>query len=119
MLRRGGDGNGGARTGSSWRRAARQALATRQSRGKWKRPTVQGRFTAPRKPGLVYMLSPHNYVFDPERRQIIHFPGHLMFYAPYATARDVGTGPGAPYIVAPGTPHALLIVVPAGMGEHR
>ncbi len=25
-----------------------------------------GRFIAPRKPGIVYMLSPHNYVFDPE-----------------------------------------------------
>jgi hypothetical protein len=78
-----------------------------------------GRFKAPRKPGLVYMLSPHNYVFDPERRQVIHFPGHLMFYAPYATAKDVGSGPGAPYIVAPGTPHALMIVVPAGAGEHK
>lgn len=78
-----------------------------------------GRFTAPRKPGIVYMLSPHNYVFDPERQQIIHFPGHLMFYAPYAKAKDVGSGPGAPYIVAPGTPHALMIVVPAGSGEHK
>ena len=73
----------------------------------------QGRFTAPRKPGLVYMLSDHNYVYDPERKAVIHFPGHLMFYAPYATQKDVGTGPGAPYIVAPGTPHALMIVVPA------
>ena len=44
---------------------------------------------------------------------MIHFPGHLMFYAPYATQKDVGSGPGAPYIVAPGTPHALMIVVPA------
>jgi hypothetical protein len=52
-----------------------------------------GRFLAPRKPGLVYMLSDHNYVFDPDRRAIIHFPGHLMFYAPYATAKDVGSGP--------------------------
>jgi hypothetical protein len=78
-----------------------------------------GRFTAPRKPGIVYMLSPHNYVFDPERRAIIHFPGHLMFYAPYATEKEVGSGPGAPYIVAPGTAHALMIVVPAGTGEHR
>lgn len=77
-----------------------------------------GRFSAPRKPGIVYMLSPHNYVFDPERRQVIHFPGHLMFYAPYATEKEVGSGPGAPYIVAPGTPHALMIVVPAG-GEHK
>jgi hypothetical protein len=72
-----------------------------------------GRFKAPGKPGLVYMLSDHNYVFDPERKQVIHFPGHLMFYAPYATQKEVGDGPGAPYIVAPGTPHALMIVVPA------
>jgi len=36
-----------------------------------------------------------------------------MFYAPYATQKDVGSGPGAPYIVAPGTPHALMVVVPA------
>ena len=77
-----------------------------------------GRFEAPRKPGIVYMLSPHNYVFDPERGQVIHFPGHLMFYAPYATEKDVGSGPGAPYIVSPGTAHALMIVVPAG-GEHK
>jgi hypothetical protein len=74
---------------------------------------TQGRFKAPSQPGLVYMLSPHNYVFDPERKAVIHFPGHLMFYAPYATQKDVGSGPGAPYIVAPGTPHALMIVVPA------
>ena len=74
---------------------------------------ASGRFTAPSKPGLVYMLSDYNYVFDPERKEVIHFPGHLMFYAPYATQKDVGSGPGAPYIVAPGTPHALLIVVPA------
>jgi hypothetical protein len=71
-----------------------------------------GRFKAPAKPGLVYMLSDHNYVFDPARKQVIRFPGHLMFYAPYATQKDVGSGPGAPYIVAPGTPHALMIVVP-------
>jgi hypothetical protein len=79
----------------------------------------EGRFTAPRKPGLVYMLSDHNYVFDPERKAVIHVPGHLMFYAPYATQKDVGSGPGAPYIVAPGTPHALMIVVPEGSASHR
>lgn len=72
-----------------------------------------GRFRPPAKPGLVYMLSDYNYVFDPERREVIHFPGHLMFYAPYATQKDVGSGPGAPYIVSPGTPQALMIVVPA------
>src|SRR5690242_18365038 len=78
-----------------------------------------GRFVAPRKPGIIYMLSPYNRVFDPDRREVIHFPGHLMFYAPYATEKEIGHGPGAPYIVAPGTPHALLIVVPASMSEHK
>jgi len=78
-----------------------------------------GRFRAPQKPGIVYMLSAHNHVFDPGEKRVVHFPGHLMFYAPYATARDIGQGPGAPYIVAPGTPHALLVVVPAAGAEHR
>ena len=77
------------------------------------------RFVAPRRPGIVYMLSPHNYVLDPESKQIVHFPGHLMFYAPYATQKDVGSGPGAPFIVSPGTPHALMVVVPAGAMEHK
>ncbi|MFN8061117.1 MAG: hypothetical protein U0Q12_18300 [Vicinamibacterales bacterium] len=72
-----------------------------------------GRFLAPRRPGIVYMLSDHNYVYDPDGGAVVHFPGHLMFYAPYATPKDVGTGPGAPYLVAPGTAHALMIVVPA------
>jgi len=74
-----------------------------------------GRFKAPRKPGIVYMLSPHNRVFDPESQKVVSFPGHLMFYAPYATAKTVGGGKGAPYIVHPGEPDALLIVVPAAM----
>ena len=73
-----------------------------------------GRFKAPRKPGIVYMLSPNNRVYDPESKKVISFPGHLMFYAPYATAKDVGSGAGAPYLVNPGTAGALMIVVPAG-----
>jgi hypothetical protein len=72
-----------------------------------------GKFKAPAKPGIVYMLSDSNYVFDPESKKVIHFPGHLMFYAPYATKETVGSGSGAPYIVNPGKPDALLIVVPA------
>lgn len=74
-----------------------------------------GRFTAPKRPGLVYMLSDYNYVFDPDGGKVIHFPGHLMFYAPNLTAKDVGSGPGAPYLVRPGHPDALMIVVP---GKH-
>jgi hypothetical protein len=72
-----------------------------------------GKFRAPARPGIVYMLSEYNFVLDPETMKIIHFPGHLMFYAPYATEKTIGSGEGAPYIVHPGQPDALLIVVPA------
>jgi hypothetical protein len=72
-----------------------------------------GKFKAPSKPGIVYMLSDYNYVLNPETKTIIHFPGHLMFYAPHATEKTVGSGEGAPYIVHPGEPDALIIVVPA------
>ena len=71
-----------------------------------------GRFKPPGKPGLVYMLSPYNYLWDPDGKKIVHFPGHLMFYAPYTTSREVGTGPSAPYVVNPGKPDALMIVIP-------
>jgi len=73
-----------------------------------------GKLTAPRKPGIVYMMSTENYVFDPESKKVIHFPGHLMFYAPYMTAKDLGYEKEAslPYLVHPGAADTLLIVVP-------
>jgi hypothetical protein len=71
-----------------------------------------GRFRAPRKAGIVYMLSNSNGVFDPERKKVIPSPGHLMFYAPYAIDKEIGSGAGAPYIVYLGQPDALMIVIP-------
>jgi len=73
-----------------------------------------GRFKAPSKPGLVYMLSPYNYLWDAGEKKVVNFPGHLMFYAPYASSREVGSGPGAPYVVNPGKADALMIVIPRG-----
>lgn len=84
-----------------------------------------GRFKAPGKPGIVYMLSSKNRVFDPGSKQIISFPGHLMFYAPYMTSKDLGYKSQAslPYLVHPGQPDALMIVVPAqrasSSGDHK
>jgi hypothetical protein len=78
-----------------------------------------GKFLPPAKAGIVYMLSDYNYVLNPETGQIIHFPGHLMFYAPYATEKTVGTGEGAPYIVHPGKPDTLMTVVPAKIHSHN
>jgi len=73
-----------------------------------------GKFIAPRKPGIVYMMSGENWVFDPESKRVIHFPGHLMFYAPYMTPQDLGYEKEAPlpYLVHPGAADTLMIVVP-------
>ena len=73
-----------------------------------------GKCIAPRKPGIVYMMSGENWVFDPESKRVIHFPGHLMFYAPYMTPQDLGYEKEAPlpYLVHPGAADTLMIVVP-------
>jgi hypothetical protein len=76
-----------------------------------------GIFKAPEKQGLVYMLSPHNKVYNDRTNKIIHAPPHLMFYAPYATQKNFGefVGPHVPYVVLEGRPDAYLIVNPSLM----
>jgi hypothetical protein len=77
----------------------------------------EGRFKAPSKPGVCYMLSSENYLYNPETKKSGPFPGHLMFYAPYMTAKDFGysavSSSMQPYLVEPGKPNAMLVVVPA------
>lgn len=75
-----------------------------------------GQFRAPTKSGIVYMLSDCNRVYDPDAHKVIAFPGHLMFYAPFMSAKDLGypvSSNAFPYLVDPGKPYALIIVVPS------
>jgi hypothetical protein len=80
---------------------------------------ASGKFKAPKRPGVDYMLSSHNVVaVNMEKGISVPFPPHLMFYAPNMKNADIGSDgtPGAPvFIVNEGTPHALMIV-PAGGG---
>jgi hypothetical protein len=71
-----------------------------------------GFFKAPGKAGLVYMLSPHNKVYNDRTKKVVRAPPHLMFYAPYATQKDIGefVGPHMPYVVLEGRPDAYIIV---------
>ena len=76
-----------------------------------------GRFRAPRKPGLIYMMSPYNILArGPNNTDFGHVAGHLMFYAPYMTLRDLGYRSAAkgmlPILADPGTPYTMMIVVP-------
>jgi hypothetical protein len=71
-----------------------------------------GKFQAPRKPGIVYMLSDQIYLLI--ENKIVHAPPHLMFYAPYATEKDIGSppaAPGMPHVIRAGQPDAYVVVM--------
>jgi len=74
-----------------------------------------GRFRAPRRPGMAYMLSPDTHVYNPRSGKTRTLPPHLMFYAPYLKNSDIGidepdhTG-RLPFIVQDGQPDAFIIV---------
>ena len=81
---------------------------------------ADGKFRAPRRGGVAYMISAANYV--PAGDRVIHYAPHVMFYAPYLTNKDIGaTGkdPNAPWILNEGSPHAYIIVVTRHSGEAR
>jgi hypothetical protein len=74
-----------------------------------------GKFRVPRKPGIVYMMSDQTYLHIPPNKPVKP-PPHLMFYAPYATDKDIGSPPHAvnmPHILRAGQPEAYIIVFPA------
>lgn len=71
-----------------------------------------GRFKAPSKPGVEYMLSSDNRLGPTSTNGTFHFPPHLMFYAPYATGKDLGYDSAAPFLVEPGQPDARMVVIP-------
>ena len=71
-----------------------------------------GRFKVPG-PGFLYMMSSENYVYDSNSKQSGFVPPHLMFYAPYKTAKDLGyesiSPTMVPYLTYPG-PEGLIVV---------
>ena len=77
-----------------------------------------GRFKAPGKPGVVYMMSDSVYILV--ENKMVHVPPHLMFYAPYATGKDIGSPPAAanmPHLIREGQPDAYIIVVPHPLNQ--
>ncbi len=79
-----------------------------------------GKFRAPGGPGIAYMLSPEQTVFDPSRGRVIPYVPHVMFYAPNRKAADLGMAadhaePGLPFLIFEGQPNAMVIV-PVGVG---
>jgi hypothetical protein len=75
-----------------------------------------GRFKVPG-PGFLYMMSNENYVYNSESKKSGFVPPHLMFYAPYKTAKDVGYESVSPimvpYLTGSGVGAESLLVVAA------
>jgi hypothetical protein len=76
-----------------------------------------GRLRPPARPAMTYMMSPHQVLYDGERRVGAWRP-HLMIYVPFITAADLGLGDtpslSAAAVSDPGTPWAnIMIVLPA------
>jgi hypothetical protein len=74
-----------------------------------------GKFRAPQKPGIVYMMSDAGYLYIAQLNKMVHLPPHLMFYDPYATDEDIGAPPAAanmPHLIRAGQPDAVIIVIP-------
>jgi hypothetical protein len=79
-----------------------------------------GKFRAPSKPGIVYMMSDSASLLIPGTKRIVPVAPHLMFYAPYATDKDIGSPPpgvNMPHLIRAGQPDAYIIVVP-GRTDH-
>ena len=93
---------------AEWRAAG---LPEAEIRSREQEGFATGRFRAPRRTGVSYMLSAENWVFNGQ--QVVRYRPHVMIYAPYVTNDDIGAGgrdPLAPWVLNPGTPHAYIIV---------
>ena len=78
-----------------------------------------GKFLAPRKPGIVYMVSDLGFLLVPTANKLVRIPPHLMFYAPYVTDKDIGSPPSVrnmPKVIRAGQPDAYIIVMAPSEG---
>ncbi len=76
-----------------------------------------GRWTAPQRPGIAYMLSDGIRTYNPSNGQYGSFPPHIMFYAPNVSNDDVATDwaarqehPWIPFVAYQG-PHGMFVVM--------
>lgn len=74
-----------------------------------------GKFKAPARPGIAYMLSPDQTVFDPMSGKLVRYIPHVMFYAPNRRASELGmpadhAEAGLPFLIFEGEPEAMIIV---------
>jgi hypothetical protein len=76
-----------------------------------------GRYRAPSKTGIAYMLSPLRYRIDEQGHAVRSNPNpHVMFYGPYLTDADIGGVRGSVVFMNKVGPDGMIIV-PVGAAE--
>jgi hypothetical protein len=77
-----------------------------------------GRFRAPKRPALVYMMSPMQQLTNPAGKPIGKWMPHVMVYYPFLSDSDLGLvntpDNRVPGTVDPGTAFSALVVVTPG-----
>jgi hypothetical protein len=76
-----------------------------------------GKYEAPGRPGISYMISPVQELAGPDG-VVRAFVPHLMFYAPNLTDADVGGMRGGAVFINSPAPHGMIIV-PLGKEEQK
>jgi len=92
-------------------RLVEQGLGPDDVRKKIAEGFASGKFRAPRRPGITYMLYPENRVFNGE--SVITYGPHIMVFAPYLKNTDIGADmkdPALPWVLNEGSPHAYIIM---------
>ncbi|MEO0425674.1 MAG: hypothetical protein AAF184_25315, partial [Pseudomonadota bacterium] len=90
----------------------------------------KGELKAPPRPGINYMMSDYNYIWNARAGELMRVPPHVMFYAPGLTNEDIGgsmeqgmrINRGVPFIVQSGIHGYITSMVeraadPAGVIE--
>lgn len=86
----------------------------------------KGYYTAADTHGLVYMMSPYNYIYGTNAGRLLHIHPHVMFHAPHLDADAVGNSfaqamenTGLPFVIDEGVHGYMVSMVakPAAANE--
>ena len=85
---------------------------------------ANGEFDAPAAPGINYMMSAYNWIYQSTRDEFIHVPPHVMFFAPHVEPDEVGAATfpeavatkGVPMVVESGI-HAYMVTFTDGSSD--
>jgi hypothetical protein len=104
--------------------SGKKGLSTEEIEKKVEEKYQQSEFSAPKRPGVAYMLSDRNYIYNPGGKAF-HYPPHVMVFAPYVKNSDIGArkedlgSTAVPWILKEGAADAYIIVVPSEAAQNH